>query len=205
MTKVHAISTKLRSQVKLPDRESAALANFTGDLRCIATFELWYYIRYRATFVEHRRNYDVKKSPDRGVTTNYPVDHAGSRYQRISTSPSRDSDKFQGYINDFRGSWDHGWLRVYRQIKDPRDRVINCNPIEFLLFSRLQVNSRDSQVFQRVTVLEIATIACRCYPTMSICNSKGKWSRNDCVIFIKKERREFILLKNSFRWLNRRI
>lgn len=89
VTKVHAISTKLRSQVKLPDRESAALANFTGDLRCIATFELWYYIRYRATFVEHRRNYDVKKSPDRGVTTNYPVDHAGSRYQRISTSPSR--------------------------------------------------------------------------------------------------------------------
>lgn len=108
VTKVHAISTKLRSQVKLPDRESAALANFTGDLRCIATFELWYYIRYRATFVEHRRNYDVKKSPDRGVTTNYPVDHAGSRYQRISTSPSRDSDKFQAIYRRFSwivGSW----------------------------------------------------------------------------------------------------
>lgn len=202
MTKVHAISTKLRSQVKLPDRESAALANFTGDLRCIATFELWYYIRYRATFVEHRRNYDVKKSPDRGVTTNYPVDHAGSRYQRISTSPSRQRQISSDISTIFvdRGIMDDCEFIVRLKIRGIESSTV----IRFLLFSRLQVNSRDSQVFQRVTVLEIATIACRCYPTMSICNSKGKWSRNDCVIFIKKWR-EFILLKNSFRWLNRRI
>lgn len=134
----------------------------------------------------------------RQITRSIMLDRDTNKFPRRQV----DSDKFQAIYRRF--SWDHGWLRVYRQIKDPRDRVINCNPIEFLLFSRLQVNSRDSQVFQRVTVLEIATIACRCYPTMSICNSKGKWSRNDCVIFIKKWR-EFILLKNSFRWLNRRI
>lgn len=138
----------------------------------------------------------------RQITRSIMLDRDTNEFPRRQVATATN---FKRYINDFRGSWDHGWLRVYRQIKDPRDRVINCNPIEFLLFSRLQVNSRDSQVFKRVTVLEIATIACRCYPTMSICNSKGKWSRNDCVIFIKKERREFILLKNSFRWLNRRI
>lgn len=101
------------------------------------------------------------------------------------------------------GSWDDCEFILRLKMWYTFDRVINRNPIEFHLFTRLEANFKgDSQRFRtchgtwncndRVSMLSA---------TMSICNSKGKWSRNDCVTFIEK-RGEFILLKNSFCWLN---
>lgn len=67
------------------------------------------------------------------------------------------------------GSWDDSEFILRLNMRYTFDRVINRNPIEFHLFTRLEANFKgDSQVFERVTVLEIAMIACRCYPQLCL-------------------------------------
>lgn len=67
------------------------------------------------------------------------------------------------------GSWDNSEFILRLKMRYTFDRVINRNPIEFHLFTRLEANFKgDSQVFERVTVLEIAMIACRCYPQLCL-------------------------------------